>query len=886
MEFDLDQRTATLSIGEFSAFNIGPRDPSDHTGAQGLWRARLGTRWHQELRAKAAASTPAASFEVPITGRVFHGGWTLTLTGRIDQFLPAPDARTPAILREIKTTLDPLPAPEEDLRAAHPDYFAQLATYLALRRIENPSEKIRGELVFVEAGSGLLQTIAFTHADESPFQVRLERVAEFLNLRLRARERLRNLRFHSPFPELRDGQQTTQADLAAALATHRQVLFTAPTGFGKTGALLECALGAMKSGRYSRLLYLTSKATGQLQVLRTLRAMTAPPQTAQIPNPKPQIPKNIPASAAPPIGHWSLDIGHSTPVAAWHVRPKHEHCLDPVCFCQRREFNHPDSVAQRWKKHGLSRFYLFEDEARDIPALRSAGEAAQICPYEITRTALAFQDVWIGDYNYVFAPANRTLFYNQPGFNPAETLLVIDEAHNLPARAADARSHTLHADDARRVLAELDHLRAPAPLARAWETFTLLLASLPVCDVLDLAQEDDLVHTIRQLADTLVLHPLPYEDMEPPVRELLWQLPSWAEWFSQPFPKLIWSPRAGELRLTCLDAALPTGEILRDYAGVIFATATPGPAQTFASACGLEPAPRSSRGNEAVPAASSSASAIGHCSPASAGSALRAIASGDALSALRAPSSLVIDHSTALCAVVAHTPWRDAAYNIAYDTRVDTSFSQRARHAGTTADTIAALHNAASSIGHSSLVIGHSATKCIAVFFPSYAYAESIRDQLAQRHPHLRAALQPRLSDLAAQTAWVDESLAFSDALFLVLGSSFAEGIDTLGGRISHAMVVGPALPEVNAVQRARIDALPNLTREAAFQRVYQIPGIQKVNQALGRLVRAPGQRAKVILHCRRFIEPAYASLLDRDYQFGTTLATPADLTTWLTPAP
>ena len=87
-------------------------------------------------------------------------------------------------------------------------------------------------------------------------------------------------------------------------------------------------------------------------------------------------------------------------------------------------------------------------------------------------------------------------------------------------------------------------------------------------------------------------------------------------------------------------------------------------------------------------------------------------------------------------------------------------------------------------------------------------------------------------------------------------------------------------------MQRARIDALPNLTREAAFQRVYQIPGIQKVNQALGRLVRAPGQRAKVILHCRRFIEPAYASLLDRDYQFGTTLATPADLTTWLTPAP
>ncbi|HEY8932244.1 MAG TPA: helicase C-terminal domain-containing protein, partial [Rariglobus sp.] len=346
----------------------------------------------------------------------------------------------------------------------------------------------------------------------------------------------------------------------------------------------------------------------------------------------------------------------------------------------------------------------------------------------------------------------------------------------------------------------------------------------------------------RQLADTLALQPIAYEDMEPPVRELLWQIPSWAEWFAQPFPKLVWSPRPGELRLTCLDAAIPTGEILRDYAGVIFATATPGPAQTFAEACGL---------STSIPQ----------------------------LSTL----------NSQLSAVTALTPWRDQAYDIAYDVRVDTTYQQRTRHAGTTADTIAALHAAASPSGSrlSALDSGPKmATPCVAVFFPSYAYAESIANTLGQRHPHLRVALQPRLSDLAAQTAWVDESLAFSDALFLVLGSSFAEGIDTLGGRISHAMVVGPALPEVNAVQKARLAALPGLSREAAFQRVYQIPGIQKVNQALGRLVRAPGQHAKVILHCRRFIEPAYASLLDRDYQFGETIAAAADLDAWLLPSP
>jgi Rad3-related DNA helicase len=124
--------------------------------------------------------------------------------------------------------------------------------------------------------------------------------------------------------------------------------------------------------------------------------------------------------------------------------------------------------------------------------------------------------------------------------------------------------------------------------------------------------------------------------------------------------------------------------------------------------------------------------------------------------------------------------------------------------------------------------------------------------------------------------------LVHANAVFLVLGSSFAEGIDLLGGRVSHAMVVGPALPEVNPVQKARLAEVAHLGREEAFRRVYQAPGIQKVNQALGRLVRAPGQRAKVLLHCRRFAETSYASLLAQEYQSGTHLATDEALDRWL----
>jgi Rad3-related DNA helicase len=97
-------------------------------------------------------------------------------------------------------------------------------------------------------------------------------------------------------------------------------------------------------------------------------------------------------------------------------------------------------------------------------------------------------------------------------------------------------------------------------------------------------------------------------------------------------------------------------------------------------------------------------------------------------------------------------------------------------------------------------------------------------------------------------------------------------------------MVVGPALPEVNAIQRSRLAGWEDagLSRAAAFRRVYQIPGMQKVNQALGRLVRAPGQRARVLLHCRRFAEESYAALLAPEYRHGALIESDEHLATWL----
>lgn len=770
MKFDLDQRRAQLSVGDLSDFTIGPKASTG--GGGGLWRAQLGTRWHQELRAQATSDGADAEFEVAVDGELARRGWIVALGGRIDQVVRTGGA---TVLREIKTVTRALPAGEDELRADYPGYFAQLAAYSALR-----GSKEKCELVFVEVDTGLAQTVELSGADDRLLEFQLDRLTEFLDLRLQGRERLRGLKFRPAFTALRDGQGTAANELREAVRNGRSaILFEAPTGFGKTGFLLESALGELKAGSFDRFLYLTGKATGQLQVVDTLRAMTAP----------------------------GPDLGTGAPVAAWNVRNKAEHCVNSVFQCVREACAYLDGADRRWQGSGLSRFYLLEDQPRDIGSLRSAGIGARICPYEITRAALTFNDVWIGDYNYVFSPDTRGLFYDRPGFEPARTLLLVDEAHNLPSRAADAHSHAFAAVEARAVTEALAGNRAHPQWIGLWEDWTRFLDSRTKSGALPDADRDEARDHIARLAEGAAAFTMDPAELGPHVSGIIWRMPSVAlQLDSIELSRLWWCPQDGNLAVTCLDAAPAIGAALREFGGVVFATATPGPADRFADSCDSGP----------------------------------------------------------LTCVRASTPWRDGAYEVAVDLRVDTTFQHRQRHLATTAETVAALHRSA----------GGRAP--IAVFFPSYAYADSV----AQLYPE--AALQPRRSELSVQNAWIHESLDDGRALFLVLGSGFAEGIDLLGGRVAHTMVVGPALPEVNPVQRAKLAVFADLGRDSAFDRVYRIPGMQKVNQALGRLVRAPGQHARVLLHCRRFAEPGYERLLGAEYQSGRRLLDGDDLAAWL----
>lgn len=795
---DHANRLARFAVGELATFATGPRAAGD--GASTRWRMEIGSHWHRELRAAAGTEDVRCQHEVAVRGTLARRGWRFELDGRMDQ-LHLTDSGY--LIREIKTTVEKLPREIFDLRTAHPSHFIQLGLYILLSELINQGKSFHGQLVFVEAGTGLQQAVAFNDRDLAATEAHLELVADSLEQRHATLARLRQLTWHPAFSAPRPGQENILDDLATALkppgddvAPPTPVVLAAPTGYGKTGVLLEAAFAALRSGRANRVVYLTGKSTGQLHVLTTLQSMLGAPAVAS-------------DQAAPQL-------------SAWNLRPKREHCINDVFHCTRDRCRFLHDLPHRYREAGLARFHLFPTDARDLPALRAAGLAAQVCPYEIARAALPDCSVWLGDFNYLFAPANRGVFVEQPTWDPATTLLLIDEAHHLPARVAEAHSHALAADELHALLAELPDDTA-RPMRRALEALWRLLAALPAADALDLDAEDDFASALRTANEDLTKHPPDHTALAPPSADLLFRLPALLAWLEDhTLEKLLWSPTPAALRFTCLDAAPVIGKQLRAFAAVILATATPPPAEVFGASLGLAATP-------------------------------------EALN----PQSKILNF------LAPAAPWRDHAYDVALDLRVDTTFRRRESHHPTTAATLAALR--AASAGP------------VVVFFPSYAYAGKIIDLLDREHPALRCALQPRAADLATQSAWINEQLALADILVFVLGGSFAEGIDHLGGRITHAMVVGPALPELNALQRAREAALArHVPAPEAFRRAYLVPGLQKVNQALGRLVRAPGQRCRVLLHCRRFADPAYASLLAPEYQFGTHVPDDAHLVSWL----
>lgn len=149
--------------------------------------------------------------------------------------------------------------------------------------------------------------------------------------------------------------------------------------------------------------------------------------------------------------------------------------------------------------------------------------------------------------------------------------------------------------------------------------------------------------------------------------------------------------------------------------------------------------------------------------------------------------------------------------------------------------------------------------------FPSYAYLRSILAILQARGvPDVALhAQQGGMDDAAREDYLASFTPRQSGALLglVVLGGIFGEGIDLPGDRLSGVIVVGVGLPQI-CPERELLRAYYDSLNGQGFAQSYRYPGMNKVLQAVGRVIRAETDRGIALLIDERFLQASYAELM------------------------
>lgn len=181
---------------------------------------------------------------------------------------------------------------------------------------------------------------------------------------------------------------------------------------------------------------------------------------------------------------------------------------------------------------------------------------------------------------------------------------------------------------------------------------------------------------------------------------------------------------------------------------------------------------------------------------------------------------------------------------------VSTRFDDRDKSAGAIANIIRA-----STAGRSGNYI---------VYFPSYNYLTKVKDIFVKKFPQINVTVQKKSMSESAKREFLDSFDAKKEGTligFCVLGGSFSEGIDLRGERLIGALIVGVGLPTISSELNI-IKEYFDKTRENGYAYAYTYPGMNKVMQAAGRVIRSEDEEGIVVLVDDRFATPEYKMIM------------------------
>ncbi|HLG24912.1 MAG TPA: ATP-dependent DNA helicase [Candidatus Nanoarchaeia archaeon] len=235
-----------------------------------------------------------------------------------------------------------------------------------------------------------------------------------------AEEELEN-GIYFPYSEIRNIQKDMVSDIYNALKNKKSIILHAPTGIGKTAAALAPAVHHAMKNKLT-VFFLTSRQTQHKIVVETLR----------------QIKKKfgIPLVCADIIGKRNMCLQSS--VEVMQAGSFHDYCksLREENKCEfyinaRKPSGQPTLEAKKSVEElnlvGPSHVQDFIEE----------GKKCSLCPYELATISASGANVIIADYYYIFNAPIRNSFFSKIQKNLENSILIVDEAHNLPTRVRD-----------------------------------------------------------------------------------------------------------------------------------------------------------------------------------------------------------------------------------------------------------------------------------------------------------------------------------------------------------------------------------------------------------------------------------------------------------------
>lgn len=157
------------------------------------------------------------------------------------------------------------------------------------------------------------------------------------------------------------------------------------------------------------------------------------------------------------------------------------------------------------------------------------------------------------------------------------------------------------------------------------------------------------------------------------------------------------------------------------------------------------------------------------------------------------------------------------------------------------------------------------------VFLPSYTFLKQVVVAFNQAYPHVDTIIQETNMTRIQQEEFLKQFVSNPSKVllgFAVLGGSFAEGIDLKGDRLNGVAIVSVGLPMLNSETNELKEYFDNKQKNG-FQYAYQLPGLNNIFQAAGRVIRSSTDIGVVLLIDSRFSTARYTQFFPPHWKYA-----------------